>query len=251
MLWVCAANSANSTGVFSLQLNRACTVPRPFLLLPAPTSEGAGGVQGVGKGHSWYSWPKDIPPPVTSCWAYGARGRRGEHSKWWCWPSQEPVTREPCFPGDGWAPACLWEVGNGLHGLLWWLLWLSLYLLNCLYLKTWVFSLLLCWLSSFILKWGEVTEWLCGAAMPAGVKPWLHYKEILLWGQRDKTTQSSTLWLMLWPEPLQTFIIQLLICWVFHYRCIVFSTHLDTAPGIDISPFLTFSGEWGLFYLIK
>lgn len=211
MLWICAANSANSTGIFLLLLNRACAVSRPFLLLPPPHQRGGWRAQGVGRGHSWYSWPKDIPHCVTSCWAYRARGRRREHSEWWCLPSQAPIAREPCFPGDGWNPACLWEVVNGLHVLLWWLLWLSFCLLNFLYLKPRVFSLLLCWFSAPSWNEGEVTERLCGAAMPAGVKPWLHYKEILLWGQRDKTTQSSTLWLMLWPEPLKTFIIQLLI----------------------------------------
>ena len=54
---------------------------------------------------------------------------------------------EPCFSGDGWTPACWWEVVNEFLALLCLHMWLLLYLLNCLYLNPCVFSLLLFWFS--------------------------------------------------------------------------------------------------------
>ena len=68
---------------------------------------------------------------------------------------------EPCFPGDGWTPAYQWELVNEF--LVWLCLraQLLLYLLNCLYLNPWVFSLLLFWLSPPSHCEG-VSKWLCG-----------------------------------------------------------------------------------------
>ena len=52
VVWICAGNSVDNTGMFSLLLSSAYTEPRPFLLLTHPTSEQAGGAQGVWRGHS-------------------------------------------------------------------------------------------------------------------------------------------------------------------------------------------------------
>ena len=54
---------------------------------------------------------------------------------------------EPCFPGDGWTPACRWEVVNEFLVLLCLRAQLLFYLLNCLYLNPRVFSLLVFWFS--------------------------------------------------------------------------------------------------------
>lgn len=67
------------------------------------------------------------PPPFHRC-VWGA-----------CQCSERVM--KPCLPAGGWTPACLWEVVNeflilfGLH------MWTFLYLLNCLDLSSWVFSI--------------------------------------------------------------------------------------------------------------
>ena len=75
----------------------------------------------------------------------------------------------PYFPGDGWTPACRWEVVNEFLVLLCLHAWLLLYLLTCLYLNPRVFSLFLCRFSPPSHQ-GGVSERLCGASLPAGVK---------------------------------------------------------------------------------
>ena len=62
---------------------------------------------------------------------------------------------EPCFPGDGWTPACRWEVVNEFLVLFCLHAWLLLYLLNCLYLNPRVFSLLPFWFSPPSHRGGE------------------------------------------------------------------------------------------------
>ena len=50
--WICAENSVDNTGMFSLPLSSAHTEPRPFLLLPPPHQRGGrGGTRSRG-GHS-------------------------------------------------------------------------------------------------------------------------------------------------------------------------------------------------------
>ena len=75
---------------------------------------------------------------------------------------------EPCFPGDGWTPACPWEVVNEFLVLLCLHARLLLYLLNCSYLNPWV-------LHSFPILppslWVRGSEQLRGAWLPAGIKP--------------------------------------------------------------------------------
>lgn len=67
----------------------------------------------------------------------------------------------PSFPGDGWTPACPWQVRNEFLGLLCLPVQLLLYLLNCLYLNPWVFSP-----SS---TEGGLSEQLCGACCQVGL----------------------------------------------------------------------------------
>ena len=78
---------------------------------------------------------------------------------------------EPCFPGDGWARACQWEVVNKFLVLLCLCAHLFLYLLNCLYPNPQVFSLLSFWFSPPSHR-GEVSKWMSGAQLTAEVKPW-------------------------------------------------------------------------------
>ena len=52
MFCICAENSVDDTGVFSLLLSSAYTESRPFLLLTCPVSERAGGAQGAGRRHN-------------------------------------------------------------------------------------------------------------------------------------------------------------------------------------------------------
>lgn len=67
----------------------------------------------------------------------------------------------PSFPGDGWTPACPWQVRNEFLGLLCLPVQHLLYLLNCLYLNRWVFSP-----SS---TEGGLSEQLCGACCQVGL----------------------------------------------------------------------------------
>ena len=89
---------------------------------------------------------------------------------------------EPCFPGDGWTPACPREVVTEFLVLLCLCAWLLLYLLNCLYLNPQVLSLSLFRFSPPSHCRG-VSEWLCGAELPAGVKPRhkFAHRKVLCW----------------------------------------------------------------------
>ena len=77
---------------------------------------------------------------------------------------------EPCFPGDGWIPACWWGAVNEFLILPCLSEQLLLYLLNCLYLNPWVFSLSPFRFSPSSHQWG-VSERLSCAWLPDGVKP--------------------------------------------------------------------------------
>ena len=52
VFWICAENSVDNTGMFSLPLSSAYTEPRPFLLLTPPHQRGGWVAQEVGRGHS-------------------------------------------------------------------------------------------------------------------------------------------------------------------------------------------------------
>lgn len=77
---------------------------------------------------------------------------------------------EPYFPDNGWTSASQMKAMNEFLVLLHLRAWLLLYLSNCLYLKPWVFSLLLFRFSPPSHP-GQVGEWLCGAELLPGVKP--------------------------------------------------------------------------------
>jgi len=91
-----------------------------------PTSEQAGGAQEAGRGHSWDSWPSWlkgylIPSDITlSNKNRGGRRRKGRTFEVmvFCLPKQSLHVMEPCFPGDGWTPACRWEAVNEFPILL-------------------------------------------------------------------------------------------------------------------------------------
>jgi len=51
MFWICAENSVDNTGMFSLPLNSAYTESRPFCSSHHPTSKEAGGAEEAGRGH--------------------------------------------------------------------------------------------------------------------------------------------------------------------------------------------------------
>lgn len=70
-------------------------------------------------------WPKGYlislchPIIVVSKKSWGKEGRSGGHSQCWHLSSQEIVLHdEPCFPGSGWTPACIWDVVNEFLALL-------------------------------------------------------------------------------------------------------------------------------------
>lgn len=50
-MWIGAGNNVDKMEVFLLLLSSAHTEPKLWLLLIDPTIEGAGGAQGVGRGH--------------------------------------------------------------------------------------------------------------------------------------------------------------------------------------------------------
>jgi len=133
-----------------------------------PVSEWAGGAQGVGRGHSRDSWPHLTKGIFHSMWHHAQHvklgkeaGRGGGRWEWWHLASQ--VTghvMEPCFPGDGWTPACQREVVKEFLVLLCLCAQLLLYLLNCLYLNPQVLSLLPLWFSP-PLHWEGVSKQRC------------------------------------------------------------------------------------------
>ena len=87
-----------------------------------PASERAGGAWETGRGYSQDSWPE--PAKEVFHWHYGI-----------CLPEAPLHVLEPCFPGDGRAPACPWEAVHGSLVLLCLRARLLLYLLNCSYLN--------------------------------------------------------------------------------------------------------------------
>ena len=66
MFWICAGDSVDNTGMFSLLLSSACTKTVPILLLTHPTSEEAGGHKELGgdtAGTADPNWPKGYSRP--------------------------------------------------------------------------------------------------------------------------------------------------------------------------------------------
>lgn len=105
-----------------------CSSPQPARGLGAHKDSG-----GTQLGQLSPTDPRGISNPMASCSAYraGGRRRRGDvQSSGICLPQPPSHEMEPCFPGDGWAPACGKWLKNTLLCLYAQLLFS---LLNCLY----------------------------------------------------------------------------------------------------------------------
>lgn len=87
-----------------------------FHLSTYSISEKSWAAEEVVRGHIWESWPQQIKGylrPYVSCSLCkpGRRRRKGNHSdQCVCLPKSLVRGTEPCFPGDDWTSACLWEV---------------------------------------------------------------------------------------------------------------------------------------------
>lgn len=134
MFCVCAGNSVDNSGMFSLLLNSACTGSR---LLTPLHQQGVWGwtriCEGIHLGQLTPSDQRDIPDHIASCSAYktGKEGWREDvQSKVVFFPKTPLSVMEPCFSGDGWTPASPWEAVNAHLVLLCLYAQLLLYLLN-------------------------------------------------------------------------------------------------------------------------
>ena len=171
MFWICAENRVDNTEMFLLLLSNAYTESRPFLLLTPHhlTGKEAEGAQGFGRGHSWDSWPQLTKGISHTMWHHAQhikleKKEGGDvRSGGVCLPKPLLCVMEPCFPGDGWTPACRWEAVNQFLGLLCLRVQLLLYPLNCLYLNPQVFSLLPLQFSPLSWCWRGISERLGGA----------------------------------------------------------------------------------------
>ena len=80
MVWICAENSVDNTGMFSLLLSSAYTESRPFLLLTPPHQRVGWGCtrswEGTQPGQLPPAAQRDIPDHRMSCSAHKAGGRR-------------------------------------------------------------------------------------------------------------------------------------------------------------------------------
>ena len=166
MFWICAENSIDNTGMFQLSLSSLYTESRPFLLLTSPHQR-----VGWGCTRSWEGTQLGQLTQLTK-WILHNIQHHAQHTKQGEEEGRGGTFRvmalvfrcymmEPCFPGEGWTPACWWEVVNEFLILLCLHVQLLLYLLNCLFLKSWVFSLLPFWFSRPTHQ-GR-SEWLCVA----------------------------------------------------------------------------------------
>ena len=80
MFCICAENSVDNTGMFSLLLSSAYTESRRLLLLTPPHQrvgwEGTRSWERTQLGQLTATDQRDIPHHMTSCLAYKARGRK-------------------------------------------------------------------------------------------------------------------------------------------------------------------------------
>lgn len=114
-----------------------------FLLLTPPYRQRGWGCT-VRRGHSWNSQSQLTQGILQPIWCHDQHIKEKR-----CCLSYQLTTGvlEPCFPGDTWAPACVWEVVNEFLIFLYLHAQLLLYLLNCLYLNPLVLSFSLFWFS--------------------------------------------------------------------------------------------------------
>ena len=164
---LCAGNSVDNTGMFSLLLSSAYTESRPFLLLTAPHQQGGWGCtkswEDTQLGQLTPTDQRDTAYHMMSCSAYKAGRRQGGRSEWWRLSSQVTIMRDGALLSWRWLNTCL------LMGSSEWIPCFALLvctafalLLSCLYLNPRVFSLLLFWFSPPSHR-GGVSERLCGA----------------------------------------------------------------------------------------
>ena len=118
------------------------------------------------------NWPKAYSVPystVLSNKSWDKEGGRGDIQSYGIWlPKSQLGMAEPCFPGIGWTPACPWEVVKEFLLLPCLHIELLLYLLNCLYLKPRVFSVLVFLFSPPFLRGERVGGWM-GLSCPTGL----------------------------------------------------------------------------------
>ena len=112
--------------MFSLLLSSAYTESRPLLLLTPPHQRAGWGCRSSWEGTQlWELTPagqRDFPYRTVSRSAYKAGGKKEEggnvQNYSTCLPQSPLHVMEPCFPGDGWTPACPWEALNEFLVLL-------------------------------------------------------------------------------------------------------------------------------------
>lgn len=117
MLWYCAENSTDDTGMFLLLLRSVYIEPRPFLLLTLLVRT-LGMHKKLEERTKWpnrYSILYGIMLNVEVCWK---KGREYVQSEGICIP-KPPSCVMMCFPGKGWILDYPWEVVNEFPVLLW------------------------------------------------------------------------------------------------------------------------------------
>lgn len=138
MVWICAGNTIDNSGIFLLLLNSTSTEWRFFLLLTPLHQQGVWGWTRIWKwtqvGQLTPSDQRDTPDCMASSSAYksGEEGREDVQSNV-VFVLKTPLNgMEPCFLGDGWIPASLLEAVNAHLGFLCLYAQSLLYLLNYL-----------------------------------------------------------------------------------------------------------------------
>jgi len=115
MFWVCAENSVDNIGMFSLLPSSAYGESRPFLLLRPPHQQvGWGCTRSWGHTHSWESWPqltKGISHAIQHHAQHtqlgGRRRKGGGHLEWWHLSSQVTIVCEGALLSWRWLNTCL------------------------------------------------------------------------------------------------------------------------------------------------
>jgi len=92
MFLICAENSVDNAGMFSLLPNSPYTVSRPCLLLTWPHQRADWGPLDVGRGCCWDSWPQLTKGVFHTVWHHAQpiklgeeEGRGGTHLELWHW----------------------------------------------------------------------------------------------------------------------------------------------------------------------
>lgn len=147
MLWICAENSVENTEITVFLLSRVYKHQGLFCFSYYPESEGAGGRQETGKGHSWDPWPQIIQRIFHITWHHAQDTRwgteQGSERSFELWHLTFQVT----FACDGallswrWLIICLMIGSSKFIPCFSLCMQLLLHTLNCSYLNPWVFLL--------------------------------------------------------------------------------------------------------------